>query len=84
MRLMEERLEGWVHLGGQRFPHVKFLKGGDVGLEEDADGIHDDLIIGIWKFSDALDFLALLFAVEEHFRQVVGGHWAPEQGVLIK
>jgi hypothetical protein len=53
-------------------------------LEEDADGVHNDLIIGIWKFSNALDFLALLYAVEEHFRQVGGGHWAPEQGVTFK
>jgi hypothetical protein len=77
-------LEGWVHLGGWRFPPVKFLEGEDVGLEENADGVHNDLVIGIWKFSNFLDFLTLLDAVEEHFRLVGGGQWALEQGVVVK
>jgi hypothetical protein len=81
---MKEGLEGWVRLGGRRFPRVKFLEGEDVGLEENADGVCKDLVIGIWKFSNALDFLTLLDAVEEHFRQIGGGHWALEQGAVIK
>ena len=46
---MDECLEGWVHLGGSCFP-VKFLEEEDVGLDKVADGVHDDLLIGIWKF----------------------------------
>jgi hypothetical protein len=81
---MEESLEGLVHLSGQRFPHVKFFEEEDVGLEDDEDGVCNDLIIGIWKYSDLLDFSTLLYAVEKHFRPVGGSHWAPEQGVVIK
>jgi hypothetical protein len=62
---MKEGLEGWVQLGGGRFPRVKILEGEDVGLEENADGICNDLVIRTWKFSDLLDFLTLLDAVEE-------------------
>jgi hypothetical protein len=80
---MKEGLEGWVRLGGRRFPHVIFFEGEDVGLEGNADGVFNDLVIGIWKFSNALDFLTLLNAVEEHFRQVGGGYWASEQGVML-
>jgi hypothetical protein len=58
--------------------------GGRCWLGRNADGICNYMVIGIWKFSDALDFLTLLNVVEEHFRQVVGGHWASEQGVVIK
>jgi hypothetical protein len=81
---MKEGLEGWVHLGGRCFPHVKFLEGENVGLEENVDGVCNDLVIGIWRFSNALDVLTLLDMVVEHFRQVGGGYWASEQGVVIK
>ncbi len=59
--LVDECLEGWVHLGGSCFP-VKFLEEEDVGLDKVADGVHDDLLIGIWKFTNPLDFLALFYA----------------------
>jgi hypothetical protein len=53
-------------------------------LDEDANGVRDDLLIGIQKFPDTLGFLALLDTVEEHFGRVSRGNWAPEQGVIIK
>jgi hypothetical protein len=74
VRLMKGGLEGCVHLGSQRFPLVKFLEGEDVGLEENADGVCNYLVIGIWKLSNASDFLTLLDVVEEYFGQVSGGH----------
>jgi hypothetical protein len=53
---MKEGLEGRVRLGGQRFPRVKFLEGEDVGLEENSDSVCNNLVIGIWKFSNELYF----------------------------
>jgi hypothetical protein len=81
---MKESLEDWVRRVGRCFPCVKFLEGEDVGLEENANGIGNDLVILIWKFTNAVDFLTLLDAVEEHFRQVGGGRWAWELFVVIK
>jgi hypothetical protein len=61
---MNEHLDSWVCLGSRRFPCVKFLEKEDDCLEENADGIWNDLVIRIWQFSDALDFLTLLDAAE--------------------
>jgi hypothetical protein len=79
---VDECFEGWIHHGGHCFPRVKFLEGEDVSLDEDANGVCNDLLLRIQKFPNALDFLALLDTVEEHFEQVSGCHWAPEQGVI--
>ncbi len=83
IRFLEERLEGWVHLGGHGFPRVDFLEGEDVGPRKYADGVRDDLVIGIWELADALDLLALLKSIVEHLRRVAGGHLAAEQGVIF-
>jgi hypothetical protein len=64
VHLMKEHLEDWVRLGGQCLLCVKLFEREDVCLEENKDGVYNDLVIGVWKFSNALDFLTLLDAVE--------------------
>ncbi len=79
---MDERLEGWICLRGHRLPRVEFLQGDYVGLEEDAYGVSNDLLIGVREIADALDFLTLLDSVEEHFGRITCRHGTTEQRVV--
>ncbi len=48
------------------------------------DSCGNDLIVQIWDLSNSLDLLALLDAVEEHFRRVAGGHGTSKQSVAVE
>ncbi len=72
------------YVGGHCFPHVKFLEGGDVQLDKNANIGRNYLVVGIRNLPNSLDCLTLLDSVEEHLRQVAQGHHAPEHCVAVK
>jgi hypothetical protein len=84
VHFVEEGLEGRIHFDGHHLPRVKLLEREHVGLDEDADGSGNNLIVQIWELPDLLDLLALLDLVEEHLRRVAEGNGTSKQGVVVE